>query len=184
MASELLETNWNAIRSRVIVPLWRASYKDKYESAKLDYDDFESMAGIELTKAMATYDESKSNLFTFATNVIKRKANTELRDCTDRDKRMALHSAGSLDVPISDEQSTLKVDVIPAPHIEDNSNIDKIRRYLTKLSTREKDIVIFKLIGFDEDDIISTMGITKKKYTDSVKSMRIYEKASILRSRR
>lgn len=184
MACEILEDNWCSIQQKIIVPLWKAIYKSKYELTKLDYDDFESMAGYELTKAMANFDESKSNIFTFAANVIKRKANTELRDCSDRDKRAALYCSESLDVPISEDQSTTKLDVVAAPQVEDNTDPDKIKRYLTQLSSAEKDIIIFKLIGFDDADIVNTMGISKKKYSDAIKSMRIYEKASILRSRR
>lgn len=183
MCSKVLEENWENIRKRVILPLWNTSYKSKYRMAKLDYDDFESMAGYELTKAFDKFDSSRAGIYTYATQVIKRKANTELRDCTDRDKRASLHSAESLDVPVSNEQSTLKIDMIPSPQVEDNSNIDKIKRYLMKLSATEKDVVIFKLIGFDEEDIINTLGITKRKYTDSIKSMRMYEKASLLRRR-
>lgn len=184
MACEILEDNWCSIQQKIIVPLWKAIYKSKYELTKLDYDDFESMAGYELTKAMANFDESKSNIFTFAANVIKRKANTELRDCSDRDKRAALYCSESLDVPISEDQPTTKLDVVAAPQVEDNTDPYKIKRYLMQLSSAEKDVIIFKLIGFDDEDIVNTMGISKKKYSDAIKSMRIYEKASILRSRR
>lgn len=184
MACEILEDNWCSIQQKIIIPLWKAIYKSKYELTKLDYNDFESMAGYELTKAMANFDESKSNIFTFAANVIKRKANTELRDCSDRDKRAALYCSESLDVPISEDQPTTKLDVVAAPQVEDNTDPYKIKRYLMQLSSAEKDVIIFKLIGFDDEDIVNTMGISKKKYSDAIKSMRIYEKASILRSRR
>ena len=66
----MLEGNWEKIKTRVILPLWQGKFKSMYESAKLDYDDFESLAGIELSKAMKTFDSEKSNLYTYATRVI------------------------------------------------------------------------------------------------------------------
>ena len=178
---KLLENSWNEIKRRVILPLWHAKYKTMYESLKMDYDDFESMAGEELTKAMNTFDEEQSNLLTFCTNVLNRKALTELRMCGQTNNRGALYGAESLDIPISEDSNTLRMDTIPAQECEDNTNENNIRDYLTKLSRTEKDVIIFKLIGFDDDDIVKTLGITKRKYTDAVKSMRMYEKASLLR---
>ena len=41
-------------------------YNDLNKSPfKVDYDDFESLAGIELTKAMQTFNSGKSNIFTY-----------------------------------------------------------------------------------------------------------------------
>lgn len=180
---EMLKDNWEDIISTVIIPLWKSKYQSMYKSLKLDYDDFESMAGYELTKAMSNFDGSKSNLNTFSTNVLNRKAKTELRSCSDVDKKSSLYLAISLNVPISDEEGGEKIMEIPAPQIQDDSDIERIHRYLTKLSVTEKDIIIFKLLGFDENDIMRTMHIGKKKYLNAVKSMRIYEKASILRER-
>ena len=97
----ILEDNWEKIKERVISPLWYSKFKLMYENAKLDYDDFESLAGVELTKAMKTFDPEKSNIYTFATRVITQKAKTELRNCTQRDKRKTLHVADSIDIPES-----------------------------------------------------------------------------------
>lgn len=182
MSLKLLEDNWDAIIKKVIEPLWKYKFQTMYESAKLDKDDFFSIAGEELTKAFKyKYDPKVSNIYTFARCVVQKKAETELRDCTKRDKRFALYEAESLDIPIDEEHDELKHERIAVPQIQDNSNKENIRKYLTKLSATEKDVIIFKLIGFDEDDVVETLGISQKKYNDSVKSMQIYEKASILR---
>ena len=53
--ANLLKNNWTKIKRKIILPLWFSKYKPMYESLKLDYDDFESMAGEELTKAISTY---------------------------------------------------------------------------------------------------------------------------------
>ena len=89
-----LEENWDSIKNRVIIPLWNSKFKSMYESIKLDYDDFESLAGIELAKAIKTFNSKKSNLLTFATGVVTKKAYTELRNCTQRDKRKTLYEIG------------------------------------------------------------------------------------------
>ena len=93
----LLEENWQTIKNRVILPLWNGRFKSMYEAAKLDYSDFESLAGIELTKAMKTFDPEKANLLTYSAKVVSKKALTELRNCTRRDKRKALHTATNMD---------------------------------------------------------------------------------------
>ena len=85
--NEMLEQNWERIKNRVVSPLWHGKFKTMYENAKLDYDDFESLAGVELANAIKTFNPEKSNIYTFATRVVTQKAKTELRNCTQRDKR-------------------------------------------------------------------------------------------------
>ena len=53
--NEMLEQNWERIKNRVISPLWHGKFRAMYESAKLDYDDFESLAGVELANAIKTF---------------------------------------------------------------------------------------------------------------------------------
>lgn len=180
---KLTEQEWNYIEKKVIMPLWKNTYKHMYESLKLDYSDFISLAGVKLTEAMNTYDPEKSNLYTFATGVLNRKAKSELRDCATRDVRAALYGAESLNLPISEDNDSEKIEFVSSPQVQDNSNINKIQEYLTKLSSSEKDIIILKVLGFDDEDIVDTLGISKAKYHNAMRSMKIYEKASILRNR-
>ena len=42
----IIEENWSKIKKRVIVPLWNGKFKSMYEKVKMDYDDFESLAGL------------------------------------------------------------------------------------------------------------------------------------------
>ena len=51
---KLLEENWGDIKTKVIIPLWKGKFKSMYENAKMDFNDFESLAAIEITKAMKT----------------------------------------------------------------------------------------------------------------------------------
>ena len=109
----LLEENWKQIETRVIKPLWNGKFKTMFENAKLDYSDFESLAGLEMAKAIKKYNVEKSNLMTYATRVISQKALTELRNCTKRDKRKVLHMSESIDVPAEIDSTRTVAELIP-----------------------------------------------------------------------
>lgn len=181
---EVLQSHWSAIRKKVIVPLWNKKFKSMYESVKMDYDDFESLAGIELTKAIKTFDSEKSNLFTYATNVINNKAMTELRDCTQRDVRKTLHISESMDAL---ENSI--IDNIPAKgdgfemiFTESGKEIfsPKMEMYLKKLSKLQKQILFALSEGFTNDEIIAGLHITSKEFTDACEAFRSYRNVSLL----
>lgn len=177
----LLERKWEIIEKRVILPLWKKQYETMYTSLKLDYDDFLSMAGYELSKAMSSYDRKKSNLCTFATNIIKRKANTELRDYGSRDKRKTLSIAGSLNVCIDgDEEKTID---IPCPEEQKgNSQLSEKRvgEFLKNLSNQQLRILILKLLDFDFKEIPFILNITKRSANDSLKGLKGNELSRIL----
>ena len=88
MSLNLLEENWGSIKNKVIKPLWKYKFCNLYQSVKLDENDFESLAGEALTKAFKNYKANESNIFTYATMVITKKAQTEIRD-RKREKRQA-----------------------------------------------------------------------------------------------
>lgn len=180
----LLERKWGMIEKRVILPLWKKQYETMYNSLKLDYDDFLSMAGYELSKAMASYDGKKSNLCTFATNVIKRKANTELRDYGSRDKRKTLSVADSLNICINGDDE--KAIDIPCPEEQtENSQLSEKRvgEFLIKLSNQQLRILILKLLDFDLKDVPVILNITKRSASDSIKGLKSNELRRILNRR-
>lgn len=181
--SRLLNDEWANIQKKVIRPLWNLIFKSKYELLKMDYNDFESMAGYELSKAIKTFDPSKSSLRTFANNVVTRKAKTELRDHNERDKRKSLHTAYSLNKSVSNDDDTEMINFIQDGKVEDNSDINKVKRYINKLSSIEKDIIIYNVLGFTKEDVVEFAGVNKKTYEDALKSMKLYEKLSLLRNR-
>lgn len=180
-----LENEWINIENRVVIPLWNASYKPMYESLKLDYDDFVSLAGYELTKAISSFDDSKSNLYTFAANVIKRKANTELRDYGSRDKRKTLSGARSLNVS-TDDNDDEEIDDIPSKVEEPNNLLSEKRvgEYLKNLSNRQLRIIVLKLLDFDATDIRGILGITQKEVNDAIKGLKSNELVRILHRRK
>lgn len=177
----MLEENWNAIKKRVVIPLWNGKFKSMYESVKLDYDDFESLVGIELSKAMKKFDSEKSNLFTYATRVITQKAKTELRNCTQRDRRKALYISESIESLT--EQNGLFLAIEGGFAISESPKdalSDKMVAYLKKLSKLQKRILFAMAEGYSNDEIIAELHITSKELTDACAALRSYRNVSLL----
>lgn len=162
------EDNWKAIKYRVILPLWTKKFKSMYESAKMDYDDFESLAGIELSKAIKTFNPEKSNLYTFAARVVSNKAMTELRNCTRRDKRKALHTADSLDSSISDHCSyTSRAENIPYEDEKDKDTTSewselRVGNFINSLNNNQLRILILALLEFDTTDMPNMLNMSRQ----------------------
>ena len=164
---DMLEEKWNAIRSKVIIPLWNKRFKNIYMSAKLDYDDFESLAGFELAKAIKTFNSEKSNLFTYSTKVITQKAMTELRDCTLRDKRRALHTAESVDGMDNPDAELPSYDSIEdsLSDFELSKGVlsEKMTKYLSRLSKLQRDVVFAMSDGYTSEEIVLKLKIPAKE---------------------
>ena len=177
-----LEENWGSIKNRVIVPLWNRQFKSMYESIKLDYDDFESLAGIELSKAMKTFDPEKSNLFTYATRVITQKAKTELRNCTQRDRRKALHVSESIESLVEQNDVSFLATEGGFTNLESHKDAlsDKMIAYLQKLSKLQKQILFAMTEGYSDDEIKISLNITSKEFTDACATLRSYRNVSLL----
>ena len=172
---DLLEKNWKGIQNRVILPLWNGKFKKMYEDAKLDYDDFESLAGLELTKAMMTFNPEKSNLYTYATRVINKKAITELRNCTQRDKRRALHTAESLDCSVSDDSTKTLGEEIPYDNGgNESSELSELRvgSFVNSLNNNQLRILILTLLEFDISDMHSMLNIPNKAIMEIARSLK------------
>ena len=178
----LLENNWEKIKERVISPLWHGKFKSMYESVKLDYDDFESLAGIELSKAMKTFNPEKSNLFTYATRVITQKAKTELRDCTQRDRRKALHVSESIELLVEQNDISFLADnggfeISESPK---DAMSDKMIAYLNKLSKLQKQVLFAMAEGYSSDEIKIRLNITSQEFADACAALRSYRNVSLL----
>lgn len=173
----MLEENWTAIRNKVIIPLWNGKFKGMYESIKLDFNDFESLSGLELTKAMQTFNSDKSNIFTYATGVITKKAMTELRNCTKRDKRKALHLAESVDA-----LDTTIVENIPYIGSDNSKDVlsEKMKTYLNKLSKLQKDVLFAMAEGYTNEEITTKFKITEKDRAEACSAIKSYRNVSVL----
>ena len=178
----MLEKNWENIRNKVILPLWNSKFRSMYESIKLDYDDFESLAGIELTKAIKTFDPEKSNLYTYATKVITQKAKTELRNCTQRDRRKALYVSKSIEF-LSEQKDVSVLAIKDDFSISEPSKdalSDKMVAYLKKLSKLQKQVLFAMAEGYSNDEIITRLNITSNELTDACAALRSYRNVSLL----
>ena len=123
-------------------------------------------------------------MLTYATNVIQKKAMTELRDCTQRDIRKTLYISESVDAL---EQSI--VDNIPAKANEEDSafsDVDndgfspKMKAYLNKLSKLQKNILFAISEGYSNDEIIEKFHITPKEMSEAYSAIKSYRNVSIL----
>ena len=183
MSVKTLETHWTDIVEKVVKPLWASCFESIYRSNRLDYDDFESMAGYELTKAFSSYDENKSNVLTFATNVIKNKARTEIRNAT-RDRRRAFSESGSLNVPINENGSELIL-TIAAPEQTENSLLSERRvgAFVKNCSNKQLRILILQLLGFEEEEIVGMLEVEKKQYQSEIEELKNIRNSKYLTQR-
>lgn len=184
MSMEILEQYWTEIIERVVKPLWNTDFASMYKSKRLDYDDFESMAGLELTKAFKAFDANKSNVLTFATNVIKKKARTELRDA-GRDRRRAFSESDSLNVPMADDSKTEIIATLVSPVKTENSLLSekRVSSFVKGLSNRQLRELILQLLCFEDDEICEMLGIDNKQYLDDIKEMRNFRNSKYLTQR-
>lgn len=183
----MLEENWENIRRRVIRPLWNGKFKNQYEKIKLDYDDFESLAGLELSKAMANFSSEKSNLYTYATRVINKKAMTELRDCTQRDKRKTLHISESIDKAAFDDSSKIMIDDIAyEENKQEASELSELRvgNFVNSLDNNQLRVLILTLLDFDSSDMPHMLNISKKTATNIIHSLKDTELTRVLYRRK
>lgn len=178
----VLENNWRKIKKRVIIPLWHSKFKTMYESIKLDYDDFESLAGIELSKAIDTFDPDKSNLFTYATKVITQKAKTELRNCAQRDRRKALYVSDSIEALSETKDISFLVTGGGFEDLEPSKDIlsDKMIAYLNRLSKLQKKVLYAMAEGYSNDEIKARLNISSKTLADACAALRSYRNVSVL----
>ena len=178
----LLAEKWNDIEKIVIVPLWKKKYEKLYESVKLDFNDFESLAGYELTKAFQNYKEDISNIFTFSTMVLKRKALAEYRD-RNRDKRKADSYAESLSQKLSENTETTLDAFLEDLTSDENEEIElqeaitAICKSITK--TRERKIIELVSKGYEDNKIAEILHINVGTVKNAKK--RIAERSEIRR---
>ena len=166
----VLENNWEKIKKQVVMPLWNGKFKSMYEANKMDYDDFESLAAIEMTKAMKTFDPKKANIFTYSKAIINKKAMTELRDCTKRDVRRALYVSDSVDA-----MDKTIVENIPSPdNREEYTELSELRvgNFVNSLNNDQLRVLILNLLNFENDDIPHMLNISNKTTVKIINSLK------------
>lgn len=168
------------------------------------YDDLYSIGRLTFAESIKKYDTSKDCKFeTYLIGNIWRafydwtRDNMRWKRCnfqTDKDGKIMQDENGDpiiisdmpLDAP-TDDGIDLCERIASDFKIEDNlseeigfSSDDKIEKYLSRLSKRQRKIVLLLADGYSQDEIRELLHISKKEYTDSLLSIRAYENIRIL----
>lgn len=165
MSLSILEENWNQIMDKVVNKLWLYKFKSMYESCKLDKDDFDSLASVALTDAFKTYDASESNIYTYASNVLQRKAKTELTFYHRRCREGYIY-AESIQAHINEDGDFTLENLVIDKTVDDAAfNADMIEKeMLTLIKTKkDKQIIDMSIAGYHDVDIAQAIGVTLKE---------------------
>ena len=98
---------------------------------------------------------------------------TELRNCTQRDKRKVLHSAESID------GLDASVAIFESDEVKDVLS-EKMNRYLSRLSKLQKRVLFALSEGYSNDEIRIRFGISAKELADVCTALRSYRNTSLL----
>lgn len=180
MSLALLEVNYAKVKTKVIDKLWKYKFKYMYESCGLDKDDFESLADEVLTKAFKDgYNPKEASVCTHATNVLQRKAKTELT-FYNRKKRGGGTTTESLDRFIDGSNEVTLGEILPA---KETSEVDLlVQRYLDSLTKKQRQIAELMMQGCSDRDIRVILGMSNEQYRVAVMNMKKGEKLSPLKT--
>lgn len=156
---------------------------------KADYDDFFSIANMTLWQAYKAYDPDSGVSFEgFLHACLQKKFKTELTR-RHRQKRILNQFAISLDAVNDNEEECSMLDFIASDfdtfeeatkRQENGQYCDKVQQYISKLSDRQVNILNLLADGYKSGQIQQILGISVKKYTDEMKTIRSYENMKIL----
>lgn len=168
------------------------------------HEDLYGVATDVLIESLDAFDSSKKCSFkTFFIGNVKRafydwtRDNTRLCRCniqTDAEGKIVRDNDGNViiipSIPFdepAEDGTDIKEKIASDFNIEDNlskeigfSSDDKIEKYLSRLSKRQKKIVSLLADGYSQDEIRELLHISKKEYADSLLSIRAYENIRIL----
>lgn len=164
--------------------------------ANMDDDDIYSIAMDVLVDSVRRYDDSQGKFETFLSSNIQNKINTYIRDTKYRSKRSNVQKDENgkdiyvpnipIDAP-TDEGIDIVERIDSGFQIEEElpeeigfSSDDKVGKYLSRLSTRQRKIVLLLSDGYSQDEIREIVHINKKEYADSMMSIRAYENIRVL----
>lgn len=150
-----------------------------------DRDDFYSLANEVFTEVMKRYD-SKQSFEGFLYSCLSNKIKTEMTRRNAEKRKIELLSV-SLDLPIDGkEEVTLgdlladRFDMDKAIFGEDDEMTEKLKRYLKRLSVKQRKIIALLLDSYKAGEIQKRLHMTKREYMDAMRGIRAYENISIL----
>lgn len=168
-----------------------------------DYDEFLSMANMELWKILEKFDETKNDSFDnyLQTMMVKKMKQT----CTwiNRDKRMQYARDKNGEKIKENGKYILIEDVSIESEISDGitvadslkSNFDtfdeafsekevdeKVERYIERLSILQRKIVDLLCAGYKKSEIIAKLHMSNREYTNNIAVIKSCENIRILKS--
>lgn len=156
---------------------------------KADYDDFYSIANMTLWQAYNAYDPGMGISFDgFLQSCLQKKFKTELTH-RHRQKRILNQFAVSLDAVGDSEEECDLFDFIPSDfdtfdevvkRHEDQMYQDKVQQYISRLSSRQVNILNLLIDGFKPGEIQCALEISSTEYSENLQIMRSYENVKIL----
>ena len=129
----------------------------KYDSKTDDVDDLISIGTIGLIKGVDSYSKSKNTrLTTYAARCIENEILMNFRNNKKRNKDISINESVGFDKE-GNEISILDILKTPAPDfaldIHKEDNIDDMKKYLSVLNYREKEIITYRYGLYDTDEI-------------------------------
>lgn len=152
-----------------------------------DVDDFYSLANETFVYAMKRYDGEQSFdgfLYSCLSNKIKSEITRR-----NREKRKADRMCTSLDTPVGDDDGMTIGNIIAddfdtfeeaTKGQESGKYQDKVQQYISKLSTRQINILNFLIDGYAPCEIRAMLEISANDYAVDMQFMRSYENVKIL----
>ena len=179
-----LECNWHLYEDNVVKRVWKL-YENTYTFFGFDYCDFRQEAYIILKHELPKYKPTESGIYTFATNVLKRRMLDYIRNNCKTNKTKANFGAQSLNAPVGDDPDTEYGDfLIDDTRQSPYNDPQKIKRFMKKLSNKQKEILLLNFIGLSEEESIYVLDITQKEYAENIKKMKQPRLCNILRYER
>lgn len=157
--------------------------------AGADYDDFYSIANMTLWQAYNAYDPDTGISFDgFLRSCLQKKFKSELTH-RHRQKRVLNQLAVSLDAAGDGEDECSLLEFIPSDfdtfeevtkRNDDQKYQDKVKRYISRLSDRQVNILNLLVDGYKPTEILLELQISAREYADNMQIIKSYENVKIL----
>ena len=167
-----INSDWNRLEIKVVKPVWNL-YKITYKNLGLEYGDFVGISYIILRDEILKANTEKSSIYTFATNILKRRMCDYIRNNYKTNKTRANAEALSLNIFVSEEGNVELVDAIVDEDSEEKYDTNyKVQKYLTKLTKVQKQIADLIMAGCSQEYIQNTIGLSDRRYNAIIQRMK------------
>ena len=172
-------TKLHRVVDRILSKFGGLSYKDT--------DDFYSLANEVFADVMKRYDYEQS-FAGFLYSCLSNKIMSEITK-RNREKRKADRLSVSLNATNDNGEEYSLLDSIAsdfdtfeeASKLQENGQYqDKVQCYISRLSTRQVNILNLLIDGYKPNEIRQILKMSSKEYTDSMQIMRSYENVKVL----